>query len=67
MCYFVCCHVRRPQEYGLSTNYVPQELIKQFFAYWWPTPLGSPERKHIKFAIKRGEFEAQTVLLLLLL
>jgi hypothetical protein len=33
---------------------VPQELIKQFFAYWWPTPIGSPERKRIKFAIKRG-------------
>jgi hypothetical protein len=44
----------RPQDYGLSTNYVPQELIKQFFAYWWATPLGSPERKRIKFAIKRG-------------
>jgi hypothetical protein len=50
--------MRRPQEYGLSTNYVPQELIKQFFAYWWPTPIGSPERKRIKFAIKRGECEA---------
>ncbi|WIA22068.1 hypothetical protein OEZ85_004413 [Tetradesmus obliquus] len=60
-----CGHVRlmlyKPQEYGLSSNYVPQELIKQFFSYWWPTPLGSPERKRIKFAIKRGPLQGKAV------
>lgn len=36
---------------------MPQELIKQFFAYWWPTPIGSPERQRVKFAVKRGKFD----------
>ncbi|KAF6260218.1 hypothetical protein COO60DRAFT_1508167 [Scenedesmus sp. NREL 46B-D3] len=60
-----CGHVRLmlylPEEYGLQSNYVPTELIKQFFAYWWATPLGSPERERINFVIKRGPLQGKAV------
>lgn len=60
-----CGHIRlmmyNPKAYGISTNYIPTELLKQYFAYWWPTPLGSKERAKIDFIVKRGPLAGRAV------
>jgi len=60
-----CGHVRlmlyKYKEYGLTSPFVPEELIKAFFAYWWPTPIGSPQRAKIMFSIKRGPLSGKAV------
>jgi hypothetical protein len=49
------------KEYGLKTPFVAEELIRQFFAYWWPTPVGSPQRSKVMFSIKRGPLAGKAV------
>jgi hypothetical protein len=60
-----CGHVRlmlyKYKEYGLTSPFVAEELIRQFFAYWWGTPMGSKERSKIMFSIKRGPLAGKAV------
>ena len=54
-------HSYKYKEYGLNSAFVAEELIKAFFAYWWPTPVGSPQRSKIMFSIKRGPLAGKAV------
>lgn len=49
------------KEYGLTSPFVAEELIKQFFQFWWGTPLGSPQRAKVMFSIKRGPLSGRAV------
>jgi hypothetical protein len=53
--------IYNPKAYGFSSNYIPMELISQFYQYWWPTPAGSPERAKILFSVKRGPLAGKAV------
>jgi len=53
--------IYNPQAYGISSSYIPMELISQFFQYWWPTNPGSPERAKILFSVKRGPLVGKAV------
>lgn len=60
-----CGHVRlmlyKHKEYGLPSAFIAEELIRQFFAFWWPTPLGSPQRAKVDFVVKRGPLAGKAV------
>jgi len=62
-----CGHVRlmiqQPNDFGLDKwpDVVPN-LLRIFYEYWWPTPLGSKQRQRIEFPILQGELEGDAVL-----
>lgn len=62
-----CGHLRlmidRFADYGLDSADVPQKLIRAFYLYWWPTPLGSPERAKIEFPLLQGDLAGSAVLI----
>lgn len=45
----------------MSSPFIAEELIKQFFLYWWGTPVDSPQRKKVEFVIKRGPLQGRAV------
>jgi hypothetical protein len=53
--------IHNPAAYGIASSFVPMELIRQFFNYWWPTPLASPERAKVLFSVKRGPLAGKAV------
>lgn len=55
--------IDRFAEYGLDSADVPKKLIRAFYEYWWPTPLGSPERAKIEFPLLQGDLAGSAVLL----
>jgi hypothetical protein len=48
-----CGHIRlmidQFADYRLPSADVPKWVIEAFYRYWWPTPIGSKERRKVDF------------------
>ncbi|GBF88188.1 hypothetical protein Rsub_00900 [Raphidocelis subcapitata] len=60
-----CGHLRlmleRPADYGLPTVEVPRAVIAAYLNWWWPTPLGSPERAKARWTVLQGPLIGKAV------
>jgi len=50
-------------KYGDNAQRLAASLVKAFFKYWWPTPIGSIQRAKIDFVVKQGPLEGKAVVI----
>lgn len=60
-----CGHMRlmidQFADYGLPSDQIPKSLIREFFLYWWPTPLRSKQREKVQFKVLQGPLDGKAV------
>lgn len=48
-------------DYGYDDDLIQKALIKAYYKYWWPTPVGSERRKKVLFEVLQGPLSGKAV------